>query len=408
MPIFKYTGKSSIGRQLSGKIDAANKQTAREQLISQKLQVITLQEQKKSGSSFLDTSNFTILPERKVTPEDLVLFCQQMATLIKAGLSLLQALDTIRLATEIPPLARVLATLIEDLDSGQSITTAFAKHKLFPPIFVQLLEAGEKSGQLESIFRKLTSYLELESKTKKQLKSAMIYPAMVGITMLIVIIVIGIGVVPKFTAMFSNSNMALPWQTKVLIGFSNLLIYRWWALIIGVVSIVGGFNLALRNQEFLLHWSHFKLKMPIFGQIMTKIATTRFTSIFSLLNSAGISFLESLSIASKSTLNPYIIKAMSECAQQVEKGNTLSSSMMKYKIFPSLAVQMLSIGEKTGSVDTMLFEVARYCEGQVDNALANINKLIEPIVMLILGAVVAMIVSGIFLPLIQLNNAILK
>ncbi|MFJ7182441.1 type II secretion system F family protein [Lysinibacillus xylanilyticus] len=397
MTVFRYSGRTKTGAPKKGIIDAPNKKVAIEKLRTQGINARELQE---SNSILHKDISFGT----KVKHQDFVIYCRQYATLIRAGVSVVEATHILGEQTKSKPLKRALKQVEEDIRNGTSFSDAAAKHpKVFPVLFVNMMRAGEATGSIDDTLDRLASTLEKQYKIKKKIQSTMIYPAILSFLTVVVGMFLMIFIVPTFMEAFKDMDIEMPLITVIVVGISDWLIEFWYFVILALIVIVVGFHFFYKNnKEFHFTVNLFLLRMPVFGQLLQKDVIARMTRTLSTLFSSSVPILQALTIVEKVAGNPVIGKVVLEARDNLEKGGTLSEPLEKSWLFPPLVTQMTSIGEKTGSLDYMLEKIADFYEEEVDRTVDTLKSLVEPLMIIVLAFVVGIIVAAIFLPMFQL------
>ena len=397
MTVFRYSGRTKTGAPKKGIIDAPNKKVAIEKLRTQGINARELQE---SNSILHKDISFG----KKVKHQDFVIYCRQYATLIRAGVSVVEATHILGEQTKSKPLKRALKQVEEDIRNGTSFSDAASKHpKVFPVLFVNMMRAGEATGSIDDTLDRLAGTLEKQYKIKKKIQSTMIYPAILSFLTVVVGMFLMIFIVPTFMEAFKDMDLEMPLITVIVVGISDWLIEFWYFVILALIVIVVGFHFFYKNnKEFHFTVNVFLLRMPIFGQLLQKDVIARMTRTLSTLFSSSVPILQALTIAEKVAGNPVIGKVVLEARDNLEKGGTLSEPLEKSWLFPPLVTQMTAIGEKTGSLDYMLEKIADFYEEEVDRTVDTLKSLVEPLMIIVLAFVVGIIVAAIFLPMFQL------
>jgi type IV pilus assembly protein PilC len=399
MPSFEWKGRDRAGRPQGGVLVADNKDAVLAVLRRQQIVPITVKEKGKEIA----------LPKlrRGVDEKSLAVFTRQFSVMIDAGLPLVQCLQILGEQQEHKTFQRILLQVREDVESGSSLANAMKKHpQAFNELFVNMVAAGEAGGILDTILQRLATYIEKNARLKAQVKSAMIYPiAVISIAGLVVYVILW-KVIPVFGALFLSLGADLPLPTRIVVAMSKFVGRFWW-LIIGIIV---GLGFALRRyyatEQGKLVIDGLLLKAPILGSVLRKIAVARFCRTLGTLLSAGVPVLESLDITARTSGNAVLERAILEVRKQVEEGKSLAEPLKSTNQVPSMVVQMISVGEATGAMDTMLNKIAEFYEDEVDTAVAGMMKLIEPVMILFLGIVVGGIVIAMYLPMFSLISKI--
>lgn len=402
MPEFNYIGRDSSGQQVSGDLEAINQAAAMSQLQLKKIIITHLVEktvkEKRTGFSFS--------PKRKVTLDDQVLLTRQLYALTKAGIPIIRALNGLAESTDNIYLAEVLYAISESLVSGSALATAFRQFpKIFSPIFISMIHVGENTGRLDLAFQKLTAHLELERETKKRIKSATRYPLFVISAITLAMTVINVLVIPNFASVFAKLGADLPIATQILMATSSFTVNYWWLIILILTVAVIFWTRFIKTPEGLLWWDTKKLSLPLFGSLFKRIALSRFSRSFAMMLSSGVPILKALSIVSESVGNKSIGIAIEDMYRGVERGERLTSTASATGLFTPLVLQMISVGEETGSIDALLDDVADFYEEEIDYELKQLSDSIEPILLVFLGILVLVLALGVFLPIWDLSGA---
>lgn len=397
MTIFRYSGRTKTGAPKKGIIEAPNRKVAMEKLRAQGINARELQE----SNSILHKD---IAFGTKVKHQEFVIYCRQYATLIRAGVPVVEATHILGEQTRSKPLKRALMQVEEDIRNGMAFSDAAGKHpKVFPLLFVNMMRAGEATGNVDDTLDRLASTLEKQYNIKKKIQSAMTYPAILSLLTLVVGMFLMVFIVPTFMDAFKEMNLEMPLITVIVVGISDWLIQFWYLVILGLLVLVVGLHYFYKNnKEFHYAVNVFLLRMPIFGQLLQKDIIARMTRTLSTLFSSSVPILQALTIVEKVGGNPVMGKVVLEARDNLEKGGTLSEPLEKSWLFPPLVTQMTSIGEKTGSLDYMLEKIADFYEEEVNRAVDTMKSLIEPLMIVVLALVVGVIVAAIFLPMFQL------
>jgi MSHA biogenesis protein MshG len=344
--------------------------------------------------------------EGRVRIVDQIFFCRQMYTLLKAGVPIMQALRGLRETTQNQALAKVIGSLIDGLDAGLDLTSAVKRHpEAFPPVFVSLISVGENTGSLPEAFAQLADYFDREKDTRDRLKQAVRYPIFVIIAMGIALLIVNIFVIPAFAKVYGNLKVALPLPTRVLIGFSNFTLQNWYWIVIGLVGGVVGARLYIQTPDGRYRWDRLKLRFPVIGGIIYRASLGRFARALSMTMHSGVPVVQGMTVISNAVDNDYIATRILQMRDGLERGETITRTAGATGMFPPLVLQMISVGEESGSVDTLLTEVAEYYEREVDYDLKNLSSSIEPILLVAVGGLVLVLALGVFLPMWDMAQA---
>ncbi len=402
MMTFSYQARDGAGNIVNGIQDAINEDNAVTSLMSRGLMVLSLQQ--KAATSRTKNKAWT------VKETDLVLFTRQLATMIEAGISLVQALTALYEQCD-PKRQKNLRTVISDVTArvqgGETFHEAIAKHpRVFNRLFVSMVKAGEAGGLLSEILDRLAGFLEASARLRKKVKSAMTYPVIViSIAFLITTFLI-VRVVPVFGEIFKDFGASLPAPTQFLIDLSDLIRARWYFMILGMVGAFFAIRTFLRSTRGRQLSDKWKLKLPVFGPLIHKICMSRFARTFAQLIRSGVPILEVLDIVGGTSGNHVVEESIKGVSTDVEKGDNLSVALSKKKIFPPMMLRMVAAGESTGRIDTMLEKMADFWDEEIEALLDALTSLIEPLLIVFLGVIVGGIVIAMFLPIFKLNEVV--
>jgi type IV pilus assembly protein PilC len=402
MPTYKYTARDQEGKSVVGRISAENESVIVAELRKRNLIILSISEEKESV--FKKSSK----PRgaKKVKPEDLVIFTRQFATMVDAGIPILQSLEALSEQTANPGFKAALITIRDDIQTGGSLSGAFAKHpRIFDQLYVNMIRVGESAGILTTILERVSTYLEKSERLRQKVQGAMIYPSVVvGMAMLITTGLL-VKVVPTFAQIYSSLGQQLPVMTQMLINFSNLLQHDLIFLVAGGFIAVFLFNKYRKTPVGHIQVDTLLLKLPIFGDLICKVSVSRFCRTFATLSQSGVPILESLEIVGKTCGNRVIEILVDEIKVSVKEGESIAVPLSKSTIFPLMVTRMIAIGEKSGQLEKMLSKVAEFYDEQVDTAVEGLTKLIEPLIIGFLGIVVGFIVVALFLPILNMTSA---
>lgn len=392
---FKYTGINSKGKQVNGTVAAKTAEEAIAKLRSQGIYVTEVRESKVAEKAKMDIQLFT-----SVKTEDMVVFTRQLATLIRAGVTIIDAVDILSKQTENKSFARILGKVADAIRGGETLSGALAAYpKVFPKIVLSMIAAGEMSGTLEPTLETVATYLEKQHQTKRKISSAMTYPIVVLVLAVFVTIFLLINVVPSFTEMYDTFDAELPLPTKIIMGASDFTQKYWLVLVAIVFAVVLLYNLISRNPKTKYYTDYFKLKIPIFGALAQKSAIAKFARTMGLQLTSAIPILDSLDMVSKVVGNEAIAKPIREAGESLRQGMPLHKPLENNKLFPPLLIHMMAIGDETGSLDEMLNKVADFYEADVDDMTDRLKQLIEPLLIVFLTVIVGTIVLAIIMPM---------
>jgi type IV pilus assembly protein PilC len=398
--VFQWSGKTPKGIIESGEITAATKEEVIAQLRKRNITATVVIEKPMKVSKFGFGG--------RVKDKDIVVFTRQFATMIDAGLPLVQALEILSTQVENKSFGKVLAQVKIDVESGSTYADALKKHpRVFSELYANMVAAGEAGGILDTILNRLAAYIEKAMKLKKKVKGAMVYPAVVSSIAVLVIAVIMIFVVPTFAKMFTALGGTLPLPTRIVMNLSNFIAGIGGLLVAGAIVAIVVFIVQFRRTEKGNHITDkILLRLPIFGMLINKVAVAKFTRTLGTLVSSGVPILDGLEITAKTSGNKVIEYAIMEVRKGVMGGKTLAEPITKAKVFPPMVTHMIAVGESTGALDAMLGKIADFYDDEVDAAVSNLTAMMEPMLMVFLGGAVGFIVVSMYLPIFKLITLI--
>ncbi len=399
MASFEWKGRDRGGRAQSGVLVADNKEAVFAVLRRQQIVPIAVKEKGKEIA----------LPKlrRGINEKSLAVFTRQFSVMIDAGLPLVQCLQILGEQQENKSFQRIILQVREDVEAGSSLAAAMKKHpQAFNELYTNMVAAGEAGGILDTVLQRLSTYIEKAARLKAQVKSALIYPAAVISIAALVVYVILWKVIPVFATLFASLGADLPLPTRIVVGLSNFVGRFWWAIIGAIVASVFFVRQYYQTPNGRMTIDRILLKLPILGMVLRKIAVARFCRTLGTLMSAGVPVLEALDITARTSGNAVIEQAILQVRKAVEEGKTVAEPLKATEQFPPMVVQMISVGETTGAMDTMLAKIAEFYEEEVDLAVAGMMRLIEPIMIFFLGVVVGGIVISMYLPMFDLISKI--
>ena len=406
---FQYKGISQ-GKYVEGEIEALNNAEAAHKLKEKKVIITKLQEaKKKKVVTKKEKTSFTF--GTGVKAQEILIFCKQFATMMRAGLPVLNTLEMLEGQTKRPPMKKIIQTIKKDLESGNSLAKCFEKHpKIFDTVVVNLIKAGEASGKLDTFLQKIVINLEKREKIKSQIKSALFYPGVLFSVAIMVTVFMLMNVVPTFVNMYESMGMKddLPTPTAVIMSMSEFVRSSGglFLLIFIILSVVGFKYLMSKNYYVKKAWHQIMLKLPIFGNLINKSILAKVSLVLGNLNQAGVDLIESIDIAKSVTDNVIVIEALENIKKGVFSGETLTDLFNKEKIFPATFSQLISVGEQTGSLDEMFGSIAIYYEEEFDVAVANLASLIEPIMIVFMGITIGGLMLAMYAPIFNVGAII--
>ncbi len=404
MPVFTWQGRTRDGTTKKGEFEAANEAAVTAQLRTQGILPIKVKPKAKDLSEV-----FSFLQSKaKVTTKELVIFTRQFATMIDAGLPLVQCLQILGGQQENPGFKKVIIQIRMDVEQGSTFADALGKHpSVFNALFVNLVAAGEVGGILDTIFNRLAAYLEKADKLARQVKGAMVYPITVSTVALAVITLLLVKVIPVFEKMFADFGGILPLPTQIVVNISHFLqanIMWMMGVIAGVIFLF--FQARQRSKSFHYQTDALALKLPVFGTILKKVAVARFTRTLSTMISSGVPILDGLDIVSRTAGNDVIEEELQKARAAISEGKTIAEPLQKSVVFPGMVVQMIAVGEETGAMEVMLTKIADFYDDEVDEAVGALTAMLEPLMMVGLGGSIGTILIAMYLPIFKIADSI--
>jgi type IV pilus assembly protein PilC len=402
MPIYNWQGRTRDGAKKKGALEAGNEAAVTAQLRSQGILPTKVKAKPKDVDEI-----FTFL-QKKVKTKDLVIFTRQFAVMIDAGLPLVQCLQILGDQGENPTLGRVVKQVRNDVESGATFAESLAKHpKIFDNLYTNLVAAGEVGGILDTILNRLAIQLEKADKLARQFKGAMVYPITVSTIAVAVVVLLLVKVIPVFEKMFADFGGTLPGPTQMVISLSNWMQANVVYCIVGIAAVIFIHNQA-RARSLAYHYQVDKLKLalPLFGNIIKKVAVARFTRTLGTMIASGVPILDALEIVSKTAGNMIIEEELQETRASISEGKTIAEPLQNSKVFPGMMVQMIAVGEETGNMEVMLNKVADFYDDEVDVAVAALTSMLEPVLMVFMGGAIGAILIAMYLPIFTIADTI--
>jgi len=395
MKRFKYSARDSKGKVVDGEMEARDVVAVTDILHDRGLIVVSVKE-----SSVLDLNRLQEINIGGVPMQDKVVFMRQMATMVGAGLPITRALEIMVEQATNPLFKRVLQDVLNSVQAGKSLSTSFReKEGVFDSITLNLLEAGEESGNLEAILGKLATELEEKSSLSKKIRSAMIYPVIILVVIVAVVLMMLFVLIPSMSEIYSDFGSDLPWITKFLVNMSNFLMKYWWVMLLLVIVLVLGWKYFRSTEKGLRTTDKLMVKIPVVGLLLSKIQIAQFTRILSLLLSSGLSIVKALELTGQSLGNSMFRDVVMDARDEVEKGGPLSIPIARSEYFPLLVSSMIAVGEETGEIDGVLAKVSEYYKEEVDTATSNLSAILEPVLLVVMGVAVGFIALGVYMPM---------
>jgi type IV pilus assembly protein PilC len=401
MPVFKYIAKDKDGKTVSGSSDAASNRALVESLRQRDLTIIQIEEEKARGAKTVAVGG------GRIKMDELVIFSRQLATMVDAGIPLVGALDALQDQMEGRGFKNVIRKVRNDVEGGLSLSEALSKQpNVFSAFFINMVKAGESSGQLDDILDRVAVYMEKTIALIRKVKSSLIYPAVVILMAITITTFLIVKVVPTFESIFVTIGVDLPLPTKILIATSKII--RQWLPLVAIGLVVSAVALVriIRTDRGKLIFDTLLLKLPVLGPLLNKVAIARFARTLSTLQKSGVSILTALEIVGKTSGNKVIEAAVFKTKSSIKEGESIAQPLMASGVFPPMVTRMISVGEQTGKLEEMLGKVADFYESEVDAAVSGLTSLIEPLIIAFLGIVVGGIVVSMFLPIVKLIQVV--
>ncbi len=402
MATYAYKALDLQGAPSKGEIDGEDKQTVAASLRAKGLIVLDIEEQiPKSAGDIL--ARF-----KKVKASELTIMTRQLSTMVSSGMSLLRALYVLEDQAESDKLKETLVAVRKDVEAGISLSDALSKHpQVFNELYTAMVAAGETGGILENTLRRVADQLEKDEELRRQVKSAMVYPCLIGGFAMLVLVALVAFLVPVFAGVFEDFGGELPAITKFTVALSDFITGKWYMAMLLTWGIVFGFRKWKASESGRMQWDSFKLKVPWkIGDIVQKVCIARFSRTFSALVAAGVPMLEAIDIVGKTSGNKVIEKAMVDVRASVTKGGTISTPMRAAPVFPSMVTQMIGVGEETGALDAMMSKIADFYESEVEASVKALTSILEPVMIVVVGGIVGFIIIAMYMPMFQVYDQI--
>jgi type IV pilus assembly protein PilC len=402
MKKFKYSARDTKGKVVEGEIEAKDVQAVTDILHEKGLIVVSVKEGLGIDLERLNEINIGGVPMK-----DKVVFMRQMATMVGAGLPLTRSLEIMVQQASNPLFKRVLKNVLDSIQSGKTLADSFrAEEDVFDDITINLIEAGEESGNLEIILEKLAVELEEESELSSKIKSALIYPAIILVVIIGVVLLMMFVLVPAMSDIYSDFDAELPFATTLLMNMSSFFINYWWAVLTVLLVLGIGIKYYLDTPKGKRNFDKIVLKIPVLGKIITKMQIAQFTRVLALLLGSGLSIIKALELTGKSLGNEMFRDTLLEAKDEVEKGGPLAIPIARSEYYPLLVSSMIAVGEETGEMDTVLQKVSEYYKEEVDAATSNLSTILEPFFLILMGGAIGFIAMAVYMPMFELSSAI--
>ena len=405
---FAYSGRTQGGEKTQGFLEADSATDCANILLRSGITPITVRETGQSERRNAGGVGFSLFAPR-VTPMDVQLFSRQLYTLMRAGVPILRALSGLIGSTTNIAFARVIAALKESLEAGRDLSTAMRQHpEAFSTFYVAMVRVGEATGRLDEIFLRMFEHLEFERETRARIKEALRYPSFVLIAMVVAIAVINVFVIPAFAKVYAGFNAELPLMTTILIETSRITLEYGWLILAGIVLAVAAFRIWSGSEDGRLTWDRLKLKLPLTGSIMLRSTLARFARTLAMSLKSGIPAAQAFSVVAEVTDNAWIASRVEQMRNGIERGESILRTAQTANVFNPVVLQMIAVGEETGSVDELMQEVAEMYEREVDYEIKTLSARIEPLIIAAMGGVVLVLALGVFLPMWDLASVAIK
>ena len=403
MPRFLYQAKSANGQLMTGQLDATDEADARAKLRIKSLTPLRLV--KSGGGASQALSGIEALMQKRVPPRDLQIFTRQFSTLINAGIPIVDSLKMLSEGKRNPMLKDVAVSVRESIESGKRLGDSMALHPLvFDRFFVNMIRAGEEAGILDGILGRLSTYLEKSEKIKKQISSAMVYPGVIiGVACLVVTGIL-VFIIPRFQDLYTSSGKQLPAITMVVVNLSHFFLHQWYIVLLIAIGTPILFLQWYRTDGGKVSMDRILISSPVFGELVQKAAVARMTRTLATLLGSGVSVVEALDIAARTAGNAVVEEALVRSKEAVISGRPLAAPLQREKMIPDMVTQMIAIGENSGTLDIMLGKIADFYEDDVENAVKGMTSIIEPILMVVLGGIIAVLVVAMYLPIFDMAS----
>ena len=419
MAVFQYKGRDTTGGLVTGSIDATSAEDAASELVDRAITPIEIRQVKISAKAANDRTGGRVekvsavdrinefLAGHRVDVNELIIFARQMFSLTKAGLPLDRALTGLQASMRNRVFKGILKDIVASLESGMNLSSALGRHpKVFSPLFLALINVGENTGQLDLAFKEVGRYLELEKNTRKQIKSATRYPAFVMVAIAVALGVITYFVIPAFAQTFARLGAQLPLETRILIAVSDFVVAYWMYMLAGIAATIVGWRSWIGSPVGRLIWDRNKMRLPIVGVVYERIALGRFSRTFGMVMRAGVPIVHGLGVVAGAVGNKFIGGRVLRMRDGISRGESLYNTAVQSNMFSPLVLQMIAVGEESGTIDELMTEVAEFYDSEVEYDLKRLGDAIEPILIMFIAGIVLVLALGVFLPIWDLNSAI--
>ena len=409
MAVYSYKGRSARGDLVKGTLEGADSGAVADQLFAVGVVPVEIKAAQNAGTAVASgAALWRSLNQKKINPLDLMLFSRQMYTLLKSGVPIMRALAGLQESSQNPAFIAMLQDLRESLDSGRELSIAMRRHpKVFSSFYISMVQVGELTGQLDETFIRLYDHLEFEKQMREGIRGAVRYPIFVVVAMVIAVVIVNIFVIPAFVKVFEGFHTELPLLTRVLIGFSGFMVHYWPLLLAMVIGAAVGFRAYTNTREGKYNWDKYKFQIPIAGKIIFKGTLARFARSLALAFKSGIPIVQGLNAVGLVVDNEFMRTRIEQMRDGVERGESILRTAVATGVFNPVVLQMIAVGEETGDMDGLMFEIAAMYEREVEYEVKTLSQQIEPIMIVALGILVLILALGIFLPIWDLGKAAL-
>ena len=398
MPLFEYQGRGGNGQLINGEIEGSNQNTVAGMLMDRGVIPISIVEKRVRVDVFEQFRNRFDL--HRISIEELLMFTRQMSALIRSGIPITRAITGILESVENPLLIRSLHDILEQLESGRSLSISCARHpRVFSNLYISMLQVGENTGKLEESFALMADYIDRNRRITQNIKSAMRYPTTVIIAIAAAMAIVNLFVIPKFAQFFETNRLELPWQTVLLLNTSNFFVEYWMFILAGLIAAFFGFRYYINTQDGRYKWHKFIVSAPLVGDILHRSFMARFARSFAMAFSAGVPIVQAMGVISRSIGNDYISEHVNGMREGIERGESLTRTAHHTGMFTPVVMQMFAVGEEAGNLDEMMTFIADFYEEEVDYDVKTLSDRIEPLIYVAVGALVLVLALGIFVPM---------
>jgi MSHA biogenesis protein MshG len=406
VPQFAYQGRNARGELVKGVLDGADSGAIADQLFNTGITPVHINEARGVRVEVSPNAFLTRLREPRVEVADLMLFCRQMHTLLKAGVPIVRGLAGLQESAQNPSLKKALGEVRESLESGRELSLSLRQHpEVFTSFMVSLVRVGELTGRLDEVFLHLYEFFAFEKKMREDIRAALRYPLIVVLALAGAMFVVNLFVIPAFAKIFSNFKLELPLMTRMLIGVSDLFVTYWPLMIIGIVAAIAGARLYVRSPAGRYQWDGWKLRLPVVGELIHKATLARFSRSFALSGKSGVPIVQALAVVASVVDNAYLESRILQMRDGIERGESILRTAVATGVFNPVVLQMVAVGEETGEIDALMTEIADMYEREVTIEVEGLTAKLEPILLVIMGVLVLILALGVFLPMWDLAAA---